>query len=358
MTRDVAGGGAPGAIAEEPETAPCETGMAGPEPPGHGAWVSRGEAWVVVLAGGEGRRLRGFVRQALGSERPKQFCRIIGSRSMVRHTWDRAARVVEPDRIVTVITAGQEPYLEEEAGQGVPGSVLVQPENKETAAGLILPLLWIARRAPGATVVVLPADHFVWDEERFAAAVRTALAAAEYWPDRLLLLGAEAEGPETGYGWIAPGAALALGSAPELHAVRRFWEKPDRHTAAHLFARGYLWNTLVLAGRLDAYLRLAAAEAPEVLGALGTIGECLGTPLEAEALRAAYARMPRTNLSHALLARRPEALMVLTVRGLGWSDWGDAERILGSLRRFDRRPSWLRAYAQGRAQAGACAVPA
>ncbi len=277
---------------------------------------------------------------------------------MVRHTWDRAARVVDPDRILTVITAGQEPYLDEEAGPGVPGTVLVQPENKETAAGLILPLVWIARRAPGATVAVLPADHFVWDEERFVAAVRTALASAEDWPDRLLLLGANAEGPETGYGWIAPGAPLAPGSAPELQAVRRFWEKPDRQTATRLFASGYLWNTLVLAGRLCAYLRLAAADAPEVLGPLAAIEECLGTPREAAALRAAYARIPPTNLSHALLARRPEALMVLAVRGLGWSDWGDAERIFGSLRRFDRRPNWLRADAQGRAQAGACAVPA
>ncbi len=358
MKREMAGGGAPGAIWEDPGTAACETGITALEPTGHGARDLPSEAWAVVLAGGEGRRLRGFVRQLLGSERPKQFCRITGSRSMLRHTWDRAARVVDPDRIVTVITAGQEPYLDEEAGHGVPGTVLVQPENKETAPGLILPLLWIARRAPGATVAVLPADHFVWDEERFATAVRTALAAAEYWPDRLLLLGAEAEGPETGYGWIAPGGVLAQGSAPELHTVRRFWEKPDRQTAARLFACGYFWNTLVLAGRLGAYLRLAAAEAPEALGPLGAIAECLGTSMEAAALRAAYARIPRTNLSHVLLARRPEALMVLAVRGLGWSDWGDAERILGSLRRFNRRPGWLPADAQGRAQAGACAVPA
>lgn len=41
--------------------------------------VSRQDDWAVVLAGGHGMRLQSFIRQVLGSERPKQFCRIIGT---------------------------------------------------------------------------------------------------------------------------------------------------------------------------------------------------------------------------------------------------------------------------------------
>ncbi|MBI2564182.1 MAG: NTP transferase domain-containing protein, partial [candidate division NC10 bacterium] len=181
-------------------------GLQVPAESGLGVRGPRGDRWVVVLAGGDRTRLRAFTRETLGTERPKQFCRIIGTRSMLRHTWDRAAQVVDPARIVTIITAGQERYLDEEAREGVPGTVLVQPENKETAAGLLLPLLWIARRNPAASAAVFPSDHFIWMEERFARSVRTALAAAEYWPHRLTLLGVEAEGLEMGYGWIAPGA--------------------------------------------------------------------------------------------------------------------------------------------------------
>lgn len=79
--------------------------------------------WAVVLAGGEGTRLQSFVRHVLGHARPKQFCRIVGSRSMLRHTWDRAARVVDPGRIVTIVTAGQERYLDEEARMACRGPV-------------------------------------------------------------------------------------------------------------------------------------------------------------------------------------------------------------------------------------------
>lgn len=311
------------------------------------------DLWAVVLAGGEGKRLLPFVRRFLGCERPKQFCRIIGYRSMLRHTWDRALRVVDPDRIVTVVTAGQEQYLDEEAAQGVPGTVLVQPANRDTAPGLLLPLLWIARHAVGATVAVFPADHFVWEEERFADHVRTALAAARQWPDRLTLLGVEADGPEMGYGWIAPGQRLAAAPPTEFYAVREFWEKPDPQTAARLFACGHLWNTLVLAGCLSAYLGLAAACVPQVLGPLRAVGPALGTPPAAAALAAAYGRIPPTNLSHALLARSPEELVVLAVRGVFWSDWGGSDRILDTVRRFDRSPKWLSAPALAGAQAPA-----
>jgi mannose-1-phosphate guanylyltransferase len=265
---------------------------------------------------------------------------------MLRHTWDRAARLVEPDRIVTVITAGQERYLADEAPREVPGTVLVQPMNKETATGLLLPLLWIARRAPAATVIVFPADHFIWEEDRFAGHVRAAVAAAQRWPDRLTLLGVEPDGPETGYGWIAPREPLGMGTASELYSVRRFWEKPDRHTAARLFACGYFWNTLVVSGRLEAHVKLAEASMPKVLAPLRAIADSLGTPAEETALREAYGRIPPTNLSQALLVRRPEALVLLAARGVCWSDWGDPDRIVHTLRRFDRRPSWLPAYAR------------
>ena len=303
-------------------------------------------AWAVVLAGGEGTRLRAFVREVLGSERPKQFCRIIGTRSMLRHTWDRAARVVAPERIVTVITAGHERFLAEEARHGVPGTVLVQPGGRGTAPGILLPLMWIARHDPQAVVAVFPADHFVWKEECFARHVQEGLAAAEYWPRRLILLGVEAEGPEPGYGWIAAGSAVGGPSAPELYAVRRFWEKPDRPTALRFFRAGSFWNTLVLAGCLEAYLRLAAVELPDVLAPLRVALECMGTPAEATALRASYARIPPTNLSQALLARRPQDLMMLAVRGVCWSDWGEPARILRTLHRFDFCPRWLRTPAQ------------
>lgn len=59
-----------------------------------------------------------------------------------------------------------------------------------------------------------------------------------------------------------------------------------------------------------------------------------------------------TNLSRALLARHREALPVLAARGISWCDWGDPDRILRSLRRFDRQPAWLPVNARAQAAMG------
>lgn len=306
--------------------------------------------WVVVLAGGEGNRLRQFVRLVLGADRPKQFCCIVGTRSMLRHTWDRARQIAPPDQIVTVITAGQERHIEDEPSGSVSRHVLVQPANKETGPGVLLPILWIARRDPGATVVVFPADHFIWEEARFLTYVRAAARAAQCFRDRLVVLGVEADGPEQSYGWIAPGPPCDAGAGVELYRVRRFWEKPDRQTAARLFASGHFWNTFVLAGQIQAFMAAAREALPETLLYLRAAAPFLGTRYQAEALAVAYRRLPPVNFSRTLLAGRPEVLVTMPARGVYWSDWGDPQRILRTLGRFDKRPAWLPAYARALAR--------
>jgi len=308
------------------------------------------DTWVVVLAGGQGTRLQQFIRHITGSDRPKQFCRIVGTRSMLRHTWDRARRIVPSDRILTVITAGQEAYLQDEASGTVPGGVLVQPANKETAPGLLLPVLWIAERDPTATVVVFPSDHFIWEEERFLQHVRDAVRASRHFADRMVVLGVEPDGPEQSYGWIAPGPPCEADAGVELYHVRRFWEKPDRTTAASLFASGFFWNTFVLAGQLGAFLGAARRALPEVFDSLSVAAGFLGTRYEADVLAATYRSLRPINFSITLLAEQPETLLALPVRAVYWSDWGDPQRILRTLRRFDRRPAWAPAYARALAQ--------
>ena len=85
-----------------------------------------------------------------------------------------------------------------------------------------------------------------WEEARFLGYVRRAIEAADRFRDRLVVLGVEADGPEQSYGWIAPGSPCEIGGGAELYQVRRFWEKPDRPTAARLFASGYHCNAFAI----------------------------------------------------------------------------------------------------------------
>jgi mannose-1-phosphate guanylyltransferase len=63
-----------------------------------------------------------------------------------------------------------------------------------------LPLRWIGRRDPAATVAVFPSDHFVSEPAMFMAHIAQIASWVDEHPDRLVLLGAHATGPEVEYG--------------------------------------------------------------------------------------------------------------------------------------------------------------
>lgn len=42
------------------------------------------QLWSIILAGGEGTRLRALVHCWLGRPKPKQYCAFVGTRSMFR----------------------------------------------------------------------------------------------------------------------------------------------------------------------------------------------------------------------------------------------------------------------------------
>jgi hypothetical protein len=65
----------------------------------------------VMLAAGDGSRLRSLSRRIAGDERPKQFCDMLGSVStLLHHTANRVGRNVSQDQIAYVVTRAHERY--------------------------------------------------------------------------------------------------------------------------------------------------------------------------------------------------------------------------------------------------------
>jgi mannose-1-phosphate guanylyltransferase len=189
-------------------------------------------------------------------------------------------------------------------------------------------------------VSLFPSDHYVSDDARFMAHVEAAFDAVETRPDLIVLLGMEAAGPEVQYGWIEAGDRLLDAPAYPVYQVRRFWEKPTLALAETLFERGCLWNTFVLMARVPALLALIRAAAPDLYGAFMTAWLERSTLGESEAMRLLYARLPSTNFSKDVLGTKAANLAVLPVRGVMWSDWGEAARVFRTLGRLGIRPEW------------------
>src|SRR5262245_45446206 len=152
----------------------------------------------IVLAGGEGKRLQPFIRSLGRGTLPKQYVNFVGSRSMLEQTLQRAEKLLPSARLLTVITEShlRYPEVREQCAMRPKGTVIVQPENKETGPGLILPLMHLYKRYPNSVVLVLPSDHFIGEENRLMAHARQAYLAVKRDPSQLILLGVKPDREE------------------------------------------------------------------------------------------------------------------------------------------------------------------
>jgi mannose-1-phosphate guanylyltransferase len=300
----------------------------------------KGRPWSIVLAGGRGERLLSFTERWLGRPVPKQYCAFVGGRSMLQHTLARASRVSSPEDVVTVVAREHAGYWKSQvSGPFTPGLV-IQPVNRDTAAGIFLPLARVRALDPDATIAVFPSDHFIYPEGRFVAVVDSALRTAEALRERLVLLGVRPDDPEPDYGWVFPGRELLDVEGRKVHAVRTFLEKPSPEDARAAREEGALWNTMILAAKVDTFWRLGWRYLPELMFRFESYVEAIGTPHEEGALASIYKEMPKRNFSSDLLQRARTEVASVELEGVLWSDWGRAERIAETLGRVGMRPRW------------------
>lgn len=295
-----------------------------------------GHLWGIILAGGEGQRVRQLMRRVAGDDLPKQYCAVIGRRSMLQHTLDRVATLIPRHHILTVIVRDHLEQARRQIQERPSQLLLIQPANRETAPGILLPLLWIRARDPEATVAIFPSDHFVFEEAVFMAHVGQAVRFLDEHPGLLILLGIAPDRPETAYGWIQPGEELGRHAGYGLFGVRRFWEKPIPAVAEQLYVQGCLWNSLVLVGRLCIFLRCIEKELPELWADFSAIAATMGTAREASVLEEVYRRIPAVNISRQLLEKIPPRLGIVPVKGVHWCDWGEEGRIIETLARIGK----------------------
>jgi len=319
-------------------SSPGRTGFETSAPSAKSGTRAAGALWSIVLAGGKGKRLAPLIERIHADGRPKQFAVLTGSRSLLRQTLDRAALAIAPERTVVIATRSQEPYLAAEFAHERSPEVLLQPEDRGTAAGILYPVHWIAARDPNATIAIFPSDHFVADDGMFMRHVLRLAALAPRDPERIFLLGARPDSPETGYGWIEPGSSLV---APDVRRVVRFWEKPSPQTARACLYRGCVWNTFVMVGRAEAFLNAAREATPSLAGDFARIQPDADPRLRERTLADVYALTPFAGFSDTILAASPARLAVSAMPTSIWSDWGTPERVLQTLRSRGITPAWL-----------------
>lgn len=292
-----------------------------------------GHLWSVVLAGGEGERARAFIENWLGYHKPKQYCTFTGTRSLFQHTVDRADALASPERRLVVAALEHRGYLLDQLQGRGEGRVILQPKNRGTAPGVFLALTYVLARDSNATVVIYPSDHFVYPESAFLNTVRNAVRAARGCPESPVLLGVRPSTSELDYGWIVPSPGEPRGLTRRVEA---FLEKPPRRLAEEALRKGALWNTMIVASKLDALWALGWHFLPEIMPGFVRLWEAVRAGRDDAVLEDIYRALPARDFSSDVLQPASRRLSVLEMNGVWWSDWGRPERILDTLKALDR----------------------
>lgn len=268
--------------------------------------------FAVIMAGGSGTRFWPASRR----HRPKQLLPLgPDDRTLLRATIDRISDVVPAERVLIVTSALLADAIAAELPELPRDNILEEPTGRNTAPCVAWAAAHIRRRDPEGSMMVLPADHHIGDEDAYREVLRNALGACK--GGALVTVGLTPTRPETGYGYLELGEAVDEG----VFAARRFVEKPDRQRAEQFLSAGnFLWNSGMFFFKAASILEAVAEHLPGLASGIDALDEAAKTGEEADLVASTYGELPSVSIDHGVMEK---ASVVHVVPGsFGWSDLG------------------------------------
>ena len=279
---------------------------------------------LVIMAGGVGSRFWPMSRPA----NPKQFIDVLGKgRTLLQLTADRFGDEFPPDHVWVVTSAKYRGRVQEQLPAVPEDNILLEPCMRNTAPCIAYVIWKMRQKYPDAVAVVTPSDHFVAKVDEFRRVISRGVDFVS-GTSKVLTLGMTPTRPETGYGYIQGGEAVADG----ILAVRAFKEKPSLDVAVQYLADGgYFWNSglfLWEAKTAEAALRRFQ---PEIADKMDKMAADFYTERERAAVDRLFPECPSISVDYAVMEPMGGAKVSLLGRESGvymlpadfwWSDLG------------------------------------
>jgi len=277
---------------------------------------------VVIMAGGKGER---FWPRSIISK-PKQFHKIVSERTMIQETFYRLYPDIYDNDIYIVAGEHLLSVIKEQLPEFQQQNLIIEPFGKNTAPAIGLAAVYIFKRAPEATMVVLTADHVIQPREDFLKAVETAVKVAEQ--GYLVTFGIQPDRPATEYGYIQTGARLEGEFEHEVYRVEMFKEKPTVSRAREFISSGnFLWNSGLFIFQVKTVLEAIKDFIPTIYSGLMKIYESLDTPDEYKVKKQAFQEFKDISIDYAVMEKADNIVCVKPT--FLWDDvgsWSALER--------------------------------
>jgi len=265
--------------------------------------------FALIMAGGQGTRFWPWST----ADKPKQFLPVVGTQPLITQTYKRLRKFIPAQNI---FVSADKKYLPavRECLPGFPRrNFIAEPAPRNTAPALIQANIFLSRIDPDASLLVVPADHFIADEKIFA---RQLTAALQYAQNRCVITaGIKPSEPHTGYGYIQFIASKHKG---EFYPIKQFKEKPDHKTATEYLEKGnYYWNSGMFIYKLEYFREFIKKYAPYYGKQYEKLQRTIGQPAQ---FAKTYKSITPESIDYALMEQLKEAVMFKAE--FSWNDVG------------------------------------
>ncbi|MCK9994777.1 MAG: mannose-1-phosphate guanylyltransferase [Candidatus Krumholzibacteria bacterium] len=258
------------------------------------------------------------------TDRPKQLLALASGKSLLRDTFERVEPLVGADRILVVTSGSLADATRNELPELSPEHIITEPRGRNTAPCAVLGMGLAGRLDSAAPVALLPADHFIPDDDAFRTQLSDAFALAAV-TETVVTLGIPPTRPETGYGYLETAGPEDSRSSNRGLA---FHEKPDPATAEEYVRSGnHFWNSGIFIWNPTRFVAASTLHLPEVVDLMTGPVQSFGTNAFMPALEDAYRDCPSDSIDFAIMEKLTDFLVLpATFRwsDLGsWDAWGE-----------------------------------
>lgn len=261
---------------------------------------------VLILAGGSGIRLWPLSRK----DRPKQFLPVFSNNlSFFQATVSRALRITDASDIYVLTQKSYSELVAEQAPQIPVDNIFFEFHKKNTAPAIATAMMKIKVKYDDAVSVVLPADHYIADEDTFFASVSSAVNTAKE-NAKIVTIGISPTRPDTGFGYIKCSDKFEN----DIYIAESFKEKPDYYSALDFISdKNYYWNSGMFVVKTSFMLAQYRKFLPEVF-------ELAERICNSDADDDIYSLMPEISIDYGIFEKTTD---ILLAKGcFGWDDIG------------------------------------